>query len=142
MPTIAEKIPQPGNQNRFGHPASLAHGAADWSVASVGARLPSGSAFQRSAALPESADSLADDLVAGRITEAQVSLGAKRAARDRCEFFLVEVAIAEIEILQPEARNVREEVKRTLGQQAGDAGNFIELRMQQFPAAIEGRQHG
>src|SRR4051812_11222280 len=82
-----------------------------------------------------------DDLIAGGVAQTQVAFGAESAARDGGDFFLVEKSAAEIDVLQPEAGDIREQIKRSFGELAGDPRDLVQLGVQQFPTAVERDQH-
>ena len=67
---------------------------------------------------PEALEALGDDRVGGGVAEPQVTLGAEGAAGDGGDLLGLEEAVAEIHILEPEARDVREEVEGRLRRRA------------------------
>ena len=72
--------------------------------------------FQIRAEPSQPSDPFQDNLIAGRITQAKIALGAKRAARHGGDFLGIKQPIAEIEVCKTEAGNIGEEVEGTFSQ--------------------------
>src|SRR5436190_16026387 len=74
----------------------------------------------------EAVDALLDVGEAGRVTDAQVFVGAKRQAGNRGDLLFLQQFRAKFARGEPELGDVRKEVKRALGVHAGNARDPIE----------------
>jgi hypothetical protein len=81
--------------------------------------------FQRCAETCDARHSLLNHFITRRITEPQITFGAKRATRDNPDFLRFEQPRAKVGVLETEARNIGEEIKGSLGEQTADPCDFV-----------------
>ena len=105
----------------------------------LGESVWSASAFQRRAEARDAAHAFLDRLVGGGVAEAQAIVGAKRTAGNRGDLLLLEELQNSPEVRPNEL--MTEEVERALGETAADAGDLVELGVQEFATAVERLEH-